>query len=141
MAEAIIPPLPANDGNEPEAGREEPELQPPADPFGAPVEVDDIWRRAYGAEGGDGEEDEYDYIIPSDAFDPEPPMKANGERVDIDLVRARQVREQLDKAADPLLKALGLSMDSLSRFGYSEQVQDPFAQDLRSKLSTMVRDI
>lgn len=133
MAEAIIPPLPA-----------EPKKKEPADPFAGETPLpsqDDMWRDAYGKQGAKAEEDEFDYVIPSNAFDPEPPSYPDGRKVDIDAIRAKQVRSQFDKAAAPLLKALGLSFDKLARFGYDEGETDPFAVKLKSDMQKLTRSL
>lgn len=87
------------------------------------------------------QEDEYDYVIPSDAFDPNPPVKPNGERVNIDLVRDYQLKRELRRAFEPLKKSIGPSFDKLSKFGYSEPTTDPFAEGMQSQLRKLVRNL
>jgi len=125
---AIIPPVPASDVEE--------------DPFEdanprSVATTGDEWVGAFGAT----ESGEYlSPTTPSPALEPMPPQ-INGRELGAAIMAQYMLRKQLERASDPLRKTLGPSIDTLSKFGYSEPVFDPNSEELRSAVQQAVRKI
>ncbi len=126
--DGVIPPVPASDVEEDPFAPEEPRVA---------ANSGDEWATAF-IETEMGEP--LSPPVPSSALDPMPPQ-INGKELGAAMMAQFMLRRQLERAADPLRKALGPSIDALSKFGYSEPVLDPGNDELRSVVQEAVRKI
>ena len=126
--DGVIPPVPAVDVEE--------DPFAPATPRVA-ANAGDEWASAF-LKGEAGEL--LSPPVPSSALDPNPPQ-INGKELGSALLAQFMLRHQLERASEPLRKVLGPSIDTLSKFGYSEPVLDPGNTELRSVVQEAVRKI
>jgi hypothetical protein len=80
-------------------------------------------------------------LLPSLATDPHPPDAPGFDRLEAARQKHFYLQRELERAAKPLKKELGVSFETLSRYGYSEPTTDPGSARLAPILRKLTRNI